>query len=220
MAARCSAQAAARPPHASPRARAAFRLAASLRNLRHIPFIAARDSIAAQRTATPSLPNYASVTHESLRFGTRGVHNSTAYQSDINFCDGNLLLCSASNCGELRCAALCGGCIPPALGEMSPNSIPKYLKRPLWRERKCLGCGAAARDRGTAARAPVARRPPRAPRIPLRLPPNLFSRDTALLTTDCWLPTASEPNHHRFLAPPTTKGRTIPTKPDARNRFS
>ncbi|CAF4925039.1 unnamed protein product [Pieris macdunnoughi] len=201
MAARCSAQAAARRPHASPRARAAFRLAASLRNLRHIPFIAARDSIAAQRTATPSLPtavwefninkNYASrsdsVTHESLRLGSRGAHNSTADQSDINSCDSNSLLCSASNCGALRCAALCRGCIPPALGEMSPNSIPKYLKRPLWRERKCLGCGAAARDRGTAARAPVARRPPRAPRIPLRLPPNLFSRDTALLTADCRL---------------------------------
>lgn len=42
------------------------------------------------------------------------------------------------------------------------------------------GAGAGPRDRGTAARAPVARnhRPrARAARIPARLPPNLFSRD-------------------------------------------
>ncbi|CAH2039545.1 unnamed protein product, partial [Iphiclides podalirius] len=50
-------------------------------------------------------------------------------------------------------------------GEMSPNGIPKYLKRPLWRERKCPGRGGRGepRDRGTAARAPVARRPPPPP---------------------------------------------------------
>ncbi|KAJ0178223.1 hypothetical protein K1T71_006046 [Dendrolimus kikuchii] len=34
---------------------------------------------------------------------------------------------------------------PPPAGEMSPNSIPKYLKRPLWRERKWPGRGARGR---------------------------------------------------------------------------
>lgn len=44
--------------------------------------------------------------------------------------------------------------------------------------RAVAGAGAGGGDRGTAARAPVARRPPPAPRasrIPVRLPPNLFT---------------------------------------------
>lgn len=68
---------------------------------------------------------------------------------------------------------------PPPAGEMSPNSIPKYLKRPLWRERKWPGLaarGTGPRDRGTAARAPVARRRARpAPRGP-PAPPPAFQR--------------------------------------------
>lgn len=73
------------------------------------------------------------------------------------------------------------------VGEMSPNGIPKYLKRPLWRERKWAAQRRGwqgsrgprrARDRGTASGALVARhpRPPPASRIPAHLPPNLFRR--------------------------------------------
>lgn len=101
-------------------------------------------------------------------------------------------------CGRMPQAAFLG--FTARTGEMSPGSILKYLKRPLWRERKCGGCGREAaragrgqrgggggvRDRGTAARAPVARNRPRArataaprARIPPTLPHNLFKRASA-----------------------------------------
>lgn len=52
-------------------------------------------------------------------------------------------------------------------GEMSPGSIPKYLKRPLWRERKCEGCGrGAARPWDSGARASRTEPPPARPRRP------------------------------------------------------
>lgn len=73
---------------------------------------------------------------------------------------------------------------PPPAGEMSPNSIPKYLKRPLWRERKWPGRGARGRATVGQRRARQSHGAPRprraASRIPARLPPNLFSRDLRL----------------------------------------
>lgn len=71
-------------------------------------------------------------------------------------------------CGRMPEAAFLS---PPPAGEMSPNSIPKYLKRPLWRERKCVGRGARGRAtvgqrRARQSHAPTPARPPcaRAPR--------------------------------------------------------
>lgn len=73
---------------------------------------------------------------------------------------------------------------PPPAGEMSPNSIPKYLKRPLWRERKWPGRGERGRATVGQRRARQSHGAPRprraASRIPARLPPNLFSRDPRL----------------------------------------
>lgn len=70
---------------------------------------------------------------------------------------------------------------PLLAGEMSPNSIPKYLKRPLWRERKCEGWGTRGRTTVGQRRARQSHGAPRprraASRIPARLPPNLFTRD-------------------------------------------
>ncbi|CAD0200885.1 unnamed protein product [Chrysodeixis includens] len=91
-------------------------------------------------------------------------------------------------CGRMPEAAFLS---PPPAGEMSPNSIPKYLKRPLWRERKCVGRGARGRATVGQRRArqshapPRARAPPAPPRARApppafqraRLPPNLLSRD-------------------------------------------
>lgn len=66
---------------------------------------------------------------------------------------------SARSGSEQGVRSNAGGCIPhptTRTGEMSPNSIPKYLKRPLWRERKCGGAGSArgcARPWDSGARA-------------------------------------------------------------------
>lgn len=63
-------------------------------------------------------------------------------------------------------------------GEMSPNSIPKYLKRPLWRERKCEGRGesGAARPWDSGARASRTASPARRPHS--SAPPYELSRDS------------------------------------------
>lgn len=112
-------------------------------------------------------------------------------------CDG---VPPSEACGRMPEAAFLS---PPPAGEMSPNSIPKYLKRPLWRERKCVGRGARGRATVGQRRARQSHAPhPRAPRPRRPAPPPAFQRASlpiySAATRHTSITTFTTPGHHRL----------------------